>query len=274
MKKLILAVLTCCTLSVVGMSVNFDAKLNAIERRINALKAERTSIEHKNSSICDELNVVKKKRAELRNKIKILESNNESYTISHFKTRIEKIENDIKLLTLFQSQSKLLLDIDKINLNIDMSNVELIKAEIKTGRTPRIPLNVAKCLTKRNKVLVKVNEATIKVRCAKIKEKVAKVKYLKNIIETGEKFDKISKGTNNSYDYICNTNIEICKLKVKRAMLILNLEQSRKKTVQARIKEAQTGAEFSKIQYKFCKTFFKFNKIVDEKNLMSFFYHN
>jgi hypothetical protein len=278
MRKLVLAVILCCAFSVYGIAVNSDAKLNTVEtirKRITALRAERADIEHKRSSLYDEQGVAKKKAAILKDKIMNLESNNEAYTVSHFKARIEKMENNIKILTTFIAEKKLRLDINKINLNIDKANIELIKAEIKAGKTPKVPLDVARVLIERNKAWVKVNEATVKIKQMEIKEEEANIKYLENILETGKKGDEIRKNANDSYGYIFNTNIEIAELRVKRAMLILKLEQARRETTQARIKEAQAGAEFSKITHKFCKTFGKINKVkvIDKKNFMLLFDH-
>jgi hypothetical protein len=200
-------------------------------------------------------------------KIKSLESNKKAWSVDYFKALIEKKENKIKELTLRIAKDNLLLDISKININIDKANIELTKAEIKAGKTPKIPLKLAKALIKRTKSLIKVDEATIKIKQAKIKEIEANIKYFENIIETGKKSREIKKNTNPLYSYFHNTNIEIAELMVKRAALILKLEQARRNTAYVRIKEAQTGAEFCKMAHKFCETLLKFNKVVDEKNL-------
>jgi len=62
--------------------------------------------------------IVKQKKATLMNKIISLERNKDYYGI-YLKTKIEKSENDIKLFTLSLSRYKFIIDIEKINLNID-----------------------------------------------------------------------------------------------------------------------------------------------------------
>ena len=273
MKKILLAIVVCCSFCCQGIATNSDAKLNAIEtieKKINALKAERENFRSKFMAVVDERCILLKKKRAIKDKIKSLGI----CTVPHFKAQIEKRENDIKVLMLFVAEDKFRLDIDKINLSIDKAKVELIKAEIKAGKMPEVPLDVAKALVKRNRALVRVNEATIKIKQAEIKEAEANIKYFENILETGTKTDEIRKNTNDSYDYICATNIEIAELKVKRATLILKLEQARREIAQARIKEAQAGAEFSKIQHKLCKTFAKLNKVIDKKSFMSVFNHD
>jgi hypothetical protein len=277
MKKILLALLMCCAFSMLGIATNSDAKLKRVEmleQKINALKLERANIHRKFLPIQDEIEVVSKKKDAIRKKIINLKCNNEAWSVAYFKDLIEKKKNEIKELTLWTAKDNLLLDISKINLSIDKVNIELIKAEIKEGKTPKIPLDVAKALIKHTKSWIKVNEATIEIKQAKIKEKEANIKYFANIIETGDKSDEINKNTNHSYDYIYSTNIEIAELKVKRAGLILQREQARRDTIYARIKEARAGTEFCKIAHKFCKTLLKFNKVVDEKTFMSFLNHN
>lgn len=140
MKKLILALAECCAFFSQGISMNSDAKLNSIERlekKINVLKAERENIKHKLSSIQDELSVVEKKKETFKGKIKKPNLYNpEVFACQYFKTMLEKIENDVKKLRLLVAQYKSLLDSDKIDLSIDKAKIELIKAEIKAGKTP------------------------------------------------------------------------------------------------------------------------------------------
>jgi septal ring factor EnvC (AmiA/AmiB activator) len=276
-KRIILTVAVCCAFSAHGIATNSAAELKRIEtlkKEINALKVERENIYNKLPPIRDEMKAITEKMDAINAEIKNPSCNRGVCTIPNFKARIEKIENNIKVLMLFVAEDKFRLDIDKINLSIDKANIELIKVEIKAGKTPKIPLEIAKVLVRRNSALFRVNEATIKIKQAEIKEAKANIKYFENIVETGTKTDEIRRNTNDSYDYICATNIEIAELKVKRAALILKLEQARREIAQARIKEAQAGAEFSKIQHKLCKTFVKLNKVIDKKNFISFFNHD
>jgi hypothetical protein len=89
MKRLILAVaaVICCTFTY-GIATNSDAKLNdieMIEKKINALKAERANSENKRLPIIEEVGIYIKKAAEFENKTKIPDSFS------------EKVENDIKV---------------------------------------------------------------------------------------------------------------------------------------------------------------------------------
>jgi predicted ABC-type ATPase len=269
-------VVVCCTFCTHVIATNSDAKLNdieKIEKKVDALKAERLNIENKQFFILNEKEIIFKKMDAIKNKLEHLEHNKAS-NVAYFKGLIEKKENNIELLKHRIASIKLEIDIDKINLKIDKANIELIKAEIKAGKTPKIPLDLAKSLIKRTMSWIKLNETTIKIKQAEIKENVANIKYFENILETGEKSREINKNTNHSYAYIQTTNIEIAELYDKRAMLILKLEQARKATAYAKIKEAQAGVEFCKLTHKVCKTFLKFNKSVDRNNFISFLNHN
>ena len=276
MKKILLAIVVCCSFCCQGIATNSAAKLNAIEtieKKINALKAERENIEHKDSSLYDEQSVVKKKKEMLRDKITNLERNGVCGVL-YYKTLLEKKENEVKESTLLAAGYKYLVEINKINLNIDKANIELIKAEIKAGETPKIPLDVAKALVNRTKSQIKVCETIVKTYHAKIKEKDAYSKFFESCIEIDEKADEIRKNTTSSDSYIYTTNIELAEIRAKKAMLRLKLKHAQAERKQVEIKEAQAKAEFSKIDTEFCKTFLKFNKVIDEKNSMSFFNHN
>ncbi|GMO68341.1 MAG: hypothetical protein Nk1A_7070 [Endomicrobiia bacterium] len=275
MKKLLLAVVVCCAFSIHSMAINYNAKINDIEKRINALKAERGKIENKNTSLYNEqLKPLKQKMATIDDKILSLEHNEGFCGLPCLKAKIEKKKTEIEQFTLLANVFENIVKIDKINFDIDKANIELIKAEIKAGKTPKIPLEIIEALIKCDKARVKVSEATIKIKQAKIKKMELKIKILKNIIETGEIVDEIRKNTNDSYDHIYATNIEVAKQKIKRAKLLLKLEQSRKGIAQARIKEAQTGNKLYKIDQKFCETALKFEKGVNKESFMSFFRHN
>ncbi|MDR2251381.1 MAG: hypothetical protein LBD98_00890 [Endomicrobium sp.] len=78
MKKLILTIVVCCAFTVYGIAMNSDAKLNdieMIEKKINALKAERSNIKNKQSSMLelDEVRIYIEKKKGLKNETKIPE---------------------------------------------------------------------------------------------------------------------------------------------------------------------------------------------------------
>jgi chromosome segregation ATPase len=248
-----------------AIATNSDAKLKRIEmleKKINALKAERTNIENKCSPILDEMEVLSKRKEALKDKIKKISHNPGVCTSSYFKALLEKAENNIKLLTLYGTYDKLSLDISKINLNIDKANIEIIKAEIKARKTPKTPLDVVKTLIKHTKCLVKYTEANIKAIEAEIKKKRMEINWLEICLEKAIKADEIRKNSNDSY-----RNTEIAELKVKEAMLKLKLEQARKETQQAWIKK-------EKISIELCKTCLKVEKVIDKKNLKLYFNHD
>jgi hypothetical protein len=277
MKRIILAVALCCAFSVHGIAANSAAilkRIEMLEKKINALKAERISIEDKRKLILSETSVGFKKIATLKDKIKSITSNPEFHAVSYHKAKLEKSENVVKILTAWVAADKFLPSIDKVNLNIGKANIELIKAEIKARKTPKVPLELAKALIKRSKAFAKLGMAAAKIKQAELKEEEAKIKYLESWVEINEKVEEIIKNTNSSNFYIYLTNIEIAELEAKQNTLTLKLEQARRETARVRINVLHAEAEFDKVQYKFCKTYLKFNKEVDEKNLKSFFGHN
>ena len=125
------------------------------------LKAERENIYSKLPPIRDEMRVAMEKRRTLKEKIISLERN-KVLGVTYYKALIEKKENDVKNLTLFAAEYSIYPDLNKINLDIDKAKIELIKAEIKAGKMPEVPLDVAKAMIKYSKAVVKLNEARVK----------------------------------------------------------------------------------------------------------------
>ncbi|MDR1244853.1 MAG: hypothetical protein LBJ98_02615 [Endomicrobium sp.] len=272
MKRLILAVALCCAFSVYGLATNSDAKLKRIEmleKKINALKAEREDIKPKYIAIIDEVCILFKKNAVLKDKIKSQSCNHGVCSGSCLKELLEKSENDHKISILEVTAAELELDGTKIELNINKAFIELIKAEIKAGKMPKAPIEIAKALVKRTQTWIGDCEAKVKVKQAKVKEKEANVKYLEICVKNNE----IKKYTKGTYSYIGTKNIEIAEMFAKESVLNLKLEQARSETVQAKIKEKQALLKSTQAGVKFCKTFLKFEKAVDKKNLELFFEH-
>ncbi|MDR0399305.1 MAG: hypothetical protein LBH33_05915 [Endomicrobium sp.] len=260
MKKLVLAVAVCCVFSVHGIATNSDVKLNNIEmleKKINALKAERANIENKRSPIIEEVEIYIKKAAEFENKTKIPD------------TFSEKVENDIKGSKCVLASMKLELDINKVNVNIDKANIELIKAEIKAGKTPKIPLELAYAVLKFTKSSSKVIEAGNKCLQVRIKENEAKIKYLEATIKTQEEREK---STAKDSSYI--RSIEVADLELIETMSRLKFEKVRGEAAQARINEVEACVKyFCKPMTELRKTYLKFEKVVDEKNFILFLKH-
>jgi hypothetical protein len=282
MKKIILVVAVCCAFCAHGIATNSDAKLKRIEtleKEINVLKAERANIVHKYSSVISEVCILLKKKAALKDKVKSQSCNRCNYGVCNGscpKEILEKSENDLKISTLEGTAAELALDGTKINLNIDKARIELIKAEIKAGRAPEVPLEAVKAMIKYRKAQVKFNEARAKAREAKIKEKEAYIKYLEIDVEMGGEVEKIIKNTNDSdrIFYNINTHIEFAKLCDKLAKSELKFKQVKSKRLQAETRQAQAHIKFCKTEHKFYNTCLKFNKVIDEKNLMKFFYRD
>jgi hypothetical protein len=259
MKKIVLAVILCCTFSIHVIATNSDAKLTAVEvaqEKINALKAERANIENKRSLIIEEVEIYIKKGKELENKTKIPN------------TFSEKVENDIKGSKCVLASMKLELDINKINVNIDKANIELIKAEIKAGKTPKIPLELAKAVLKLTKSSSKIIEAGNKCLQVRIKENEAKIKYLEAFIKTQEERKKSI--TKDSY----LKSIEVAELELVEMMSKLKFEKVREETARSRINEVEACVKyFCKPMAELRKTYLKFEKIVDEENFILFLKH-
>jgi hypothetical protein len=234
-------------------------RCKALKEKINAIKLERKSIEDKLLPIRSKIKIAMENKIALKEKITKLERS-EASGDSYFKALIKKKENGIEESRLFIAGHENLFDLDNINFNIDKARIKLIKAEIKAGKTPKIPLEVANAIIKHNKPRIKVDKAIVKVYQAKIKEKEAYVKYFKSYLEIGDKEKEIRKNTNDlgDYDlsgYIYNTNIEIAKMYNKQAILRLKLKQAQNERAKAEIKEAQAKVEFSKASYEFCQIF-------------------
>jgi hypothetical protein len=280
MKKLILAVAVCCTFCTQGIATNSDAKFKRIEmleKKINALKAERISIENKIWSSVDESILADKKKVALKDKITNLPPN-QVFGVPYYKALLEKSKNDLKISTLYATQAKFRLELNKIEFNIDKSNIGLIKAELKVGKKPKIPLELAKAIVKYKygKSGVNLSDKVSKTIEAKIKEKEACVKLVEDYIELAKLRDKakeISEKNNNSYSRLYNTNTELAEFRIKLGMSRLKLKQAESKRVQLEMKDDQAQVEFSKAMHKFHKIYLKFNKEVDEKNFDEFFYH-
>jgi transcriptional antiterminator Rof (Rho-off) len=281
MKKLILAVIMCFAFSVHATAACQNANFKRIEifkKKINALKLERKSIEDKLLPIRNKIKIAMENKIALKEKITKLELS-KTFGDSYFKALIKKKENGIEESRLLIAIHENLFDFDNINFNIDKTKIKLIKAEIKAGKTPKIPLEIAKSMVKYNNPQIKIDKTIVKTYQAKIKEKEAYVKYFKSYLEIGDKEKKIRKNTNDlgDYDlsgYIYNTNIEIAKMYNKQAILRLKLKQAQNERAKAEIKEAQAKAEFSKVSYEFCQIFLKFDKVINKKDFMSHYRHD
>ncbi|MDR2351141.1 MAG: hypothetical protein LBD56_00455 [Endomicrobium sp.] len=271
MKKIILGFTVCCAFSVYGIATNSDAKLNDIEmleQKINALKAERANIKNKKSSMINEGKNLYEKRRELENETKIPEIPIKVLPSTFSKKVLAKTENDIKALKCVLASMKLELDINKINVNIDKANIELIKAEIKAGKTPKIPLELAKAVLKLTNSSFKSIEAGNKHLQARLKENEVKIKYLKACIKTQEEREKST--TNDLYIKM----IEFAELELIEIMSRLKFEKMRGETAQARINDVEACAKhLCKPMAELRKTYLKFDKVVDEKNFISFLKH-
>jgi hypothetical protein len=247
-----------------------------LKKEINALKVERISIKDKILSTLDERIIAGEKKVTLKDKITNLQRN-QVLGVPYYKALLEKSKNDLKISTLYATQHKFQLELDKINFNIDKANIELIKTEIKAGKAPYVPLELAKAIIKYRKTGDKLSEARAKAIGAKIKENEDYIKFFEISIEIAELRDKVreirEKNTNNSYIRIYNINTELAELRIKLDMSRLKLKQAQSKRVQLEIKEAQAQVEFSKAGREFHKTYLKFNKELDEKNFDEFFYH-
>jgi septal ring factor EnvC (AmiA/AmiB activator) len=259
MKKILLAFIVCCAFSVYAIATNSNAKLNnieMIEKKINALKAERANIENKRSPIIKESEIYIKKMEEFKNKTKIPN------------TFSEKVENDIRGLKCALASMKLELDINKIDVNIDKANIELIKAEIKAGKTSKIPLELANAVLKSTKSLSKVIEAENKCFQARIKENEAKIKYLEATIKTQEERKKSA-----TKDLLIK-NIELAELGLVEMMLKLEFEKAQEEMARARTNDVEACVKhYYKPLTKLRKTYLKFDKAIDEKNFVSFLQH-
>jgi len=263
-----LAFAVCCTFSVHGIATNSNAKLNNIEmleKKINALKAEHANIRNKQSSIVDETEIYIKKGKELENEAKIPEIPIKVLPSTFSKKVLAKTENDIKCLELVVASTKLELDINKNNVNIDKANIELIKAEIKAGKTPKIPLELAYAVLKFTKSSFKSLEAGHKHIQARLKENEVKIKYLEAFIKTQEEREKST--TKDLYI----KSIELAELELIEIMSRLKFEKAQGETAQARINDVEACAKyFCKPMAELRKTYLKFDKVVDEKNFVSF----
>jgi hypothetical protein len=181
MKKLILATAVCFVFSMHATAACQNANLKRCEvlkEKINALKLERKSIEDKLLPIRNKIKIAMENKIALKDKIANLERN-KTFGDSYFKALIKKKENGIEESRLFIAGHENLFDLDNINFNIDKTRIKLIKAEIKAGKTPDIPLEVTNAIIKHNKPRIKVDKTIVKVCQAKIKEKEAYVKYFK-----------------------------------------------------------------------------------------------
>jgi hypothetical protein len=258
-KKILLSFIACCVFSAHGIAANSDAKLKRIERiekKINALKAERTNIRKKQSPIMDEMGIYIKTAAEFENKTKI------PATFS------EKAENDIKGSRCVLANMKLQLDISKIDLNIDKANIELIKAEIKAGKTPKIPLELAKAALKFTKSTPKAIEAGNKLLQARIKENETKIKYLEAAVKEQEETKK--RDAKDSHI----RSIEVAEFQLAETMLKVKLLKAREETSRACTNETKACVKLlCKPLAELRKTYLKFDKAVDEKNFISFLRH-
>ncbi|MDR1086687.1 MAG: hypothetical protein LBL16_00300, partial [Endomicrobium sp.] len=189
MKKIVLAFVVCCAFSAHEIATNSDTKLKRIEmieKKISALKAECSNIENRLISILDEGEIYIKKGNELDNETKIPEIPIKVLPSTFPKKVLAKTENDIKMLEHGSAIGKLQIDINLINVNIGKANIELIKAEIKAGKTPKIPLELANAALKLTKSSLKSIEAGNKHTQARLKENEAKIKYLEAAIKTQE----------------------------------------------------------------------------------------
>ncbi|MDR2818150.1 MAG: hypothetical protein LBB37_01745 [Endomicrobium sp.] len=276
MKKLISAVAVCCAFSVYGIVTNSDAKLNDIEmleKKINALKAERTNTENKLSSVfeLDEVKTYIEKKKGLKNETKIPEIPTKSPQSTFLKKLLEELEeteHDVKALKSATVVQKLESEINNINLNIDKANIKLIKAEIKAGKTPKIPLELANAVLKLTKSSLKSIEAGHKYAQAQLKEKEARIKYLETNIKTQEEREK------STINDLYIKSIELADLELIEIMSRLEFEKARGETAQARINDVEACAKyFCKPMAELRKTYLKFEKVVDEKNFVSFLKH-
>ncbi|MDR1104137.1 MAG: hypothetical protein LBK92_02105 [Endomicrobium sp.] len=150
MKRIILTVAVCCVFCVHGIATNSDSdatlkRIEMLKKEINALKVERISIKNKILSTLDERIIAGEKKVTLKDKITNLQRN-QVLGVPYYKALLEKSKNDLKISTLYATQDKFQLELNKINLNIDKANIELIKAEIKAGKEPNVPLELAKAI--------------------------------------------------------------------------------------------------------------------------------
>jgi hypothetical protein len=276
MKRIILAILVCCVFSVHVIATNSNAKLNdieMIEQKINALKAERTNTENKLSSVfeLDEVKTYIEKKKGLKNETKIPEIPTKAPQSTFLKKLLEELEeteHDVKALKSATVVQKLESEINNINLNIDKANIKLIKAEIKAGKTPKIPLELANAVLKLTKSSLKSIEAGHKYAQAQLKEKEARIKYLETNIKTQEEREKST--TNDLYI----KRLEFAELELIEIMSRLKFEKVRGETAQARINDVETYAKhYGKAYTELRKTYLKFDKVVDEKNFVSFLKH-
>jgi uncharacterized protein YaeQ len=269
-----MAILYFCTN---GIAVSCKIKLNNIEtleKKISDLKVEQANVMNKYLQISDKQDIVLKEKDILKNKIVSIKhgpsKNFDSQYCKLLELLIEKKEKAIENLTFRLAMHKLSNDMNKIIFNINDAKIELIKAEIKIGKTPKKHLDIAKTINKYNKTRFKqYSVSDIKITEAKMKEKEAHIKLLKVSSELNDKIHEVQKNSNASLSYIVNMNIDVVKLIDKEDKSRLKYKQMKERKIQEELKQIKGRVKFCKNKEKFYKTILKFN--IDERILQKFF---
>jgi hypothetical protein len=123
--------------------------------------------------------------------------------------------------------------------------------------------NIHSFVLKLTKFSLKSIEAGLKFPQAQLKEKEARIKYLETNIKTQEERGKST--TNDLYIKM----IEFAELELIEIMSRLKFEKVRGETLQSHIKDIEAYAKhYGKTQAELRKIYLKFDKVVDEKNIV------